>query len=96
MAGVSPIEESTIQLLDSVQSEWEEDLRWSAWLGAEGERVRDNASLLVQAAKSGTLHDVLGDASVVEFLGLAWIEVHSKSYERACALQNMVGNSHAA
>jgi len=96
MKGVSAIEESAIQLLETVQAGWEEDILFSAWLGAEGERVRDNALALVRAAESHTIRSLLAGATVHEFLGLSWLEVHYKCYERADVLQALVADANAA
>ena len=75
------------ELLASVQAAWEEDLRWSAWLASEGERVRDNAQALAEAASTATLQNLVGAATVHDYLGYSWLEVHSVSRERADALQ---------
>jgi len=87
MAAISLLERAALLLADTVQTDWEYDLRLGGWLGADGERVRDNALALVQAIRSGTLHEVLGSTPVHEYLGQAWIEIHSKSYEQADAFQ---------
>ncbi|MDR0181936.1 hypothetical protein [Lysobacter arvi] len=81
------------ELLESVQAAWEEDLRWSAWLASEGERVRDNAQALVEAAPTATLRNLVGDTTVHEYLGYSWLEVHSMSKERADALQAVLDSA---
>ena len=90
MATISQDEKAAILLLKSIQAEWEHDLRFGGWLGAEGERVRDNALALVEALRSGTLSTELAGASVHDYLGQGWLEVHAKSYELADALQSLV------
>ena len=87
MAAISQTEKAAVLLLESIQADWEQDLLSSAWLGADGERVRDNALALVQATRSGTLPAVIGGTSVHEDLGQAWLDIHSKSRDRADALQ---------
>jgi hypothetical protein len=97
MTSIPALEQSAVRLLEAIQAEWEHDLAFSAWLGAEGERVRDSALTLVQAVKSGTLRDMLGGMSVQTYLGESWLEVHSKSRGLADDFQVAVsGESDAA
>ena len=81
------------ELLASVQAAWEEDLRWSGWLGSEGERVRDNAQALVDAAATATLQNLVSSTTVHEYLGHSWLEIHSASRERADALQALLDSA---
>jgi len=87
MAAITQLEKAAILLAETIQADWEQDLGFGGWLGADGERVRDNALALVQAARSDTLHEVTGGASVHEYLGQSWLKIHSKSYEQADAFQ---------
>jgi hypothetical protein len=95
MTAISQLEQAALLLAETIQADWEQDLPSSAWLGAEGETVRDNALTLVQAARSGTLHDVLGGVSIHAYLGQAWLDIHSKSYEQAHAFQALASQDAA-
>jgi hypothetical protein len=88
---VAPSIESTAVILrDSIQAELEYDTPFGGWLAAEGERVRDNANILVEAAHAKKLYDLLGAISVHDYLGESWLGVHSKSWEIADMLQALV------
>ena len=95
MAAISQLEQAALLLAETIQTDWEQDLPSSTWLGAEGERVRDNALTLVQAARSGTLQKVLGGVSIHAYLGQAWLDLHSKSYEQANAFRAMTSQGAA-
>lgn len=71
----------------------EEDLRWSGWLASEGERVRDNAQAVVEAASTATLQNLVGATTVHEYLGCSWLEVHSAARKRADALQALLDSA---
>ena len=77
------LEQAAKQLQDAIQADWRQDVPFGGWLASEGERVKDNAQMLVEATQSGTLLKLLAGAAIREYLGLAWLEVHSKSYEQA-------------
>lgn len=81
---------AALLLLQAVQADREYDVSYSTWLTAEGERVCDNARALLEASNAGTLAQLLGDATVGEFLGQAWLDVHTRSWDRAEALQALI------
>ena len=58
------------------------------WLAAEGERVRDNAKALMEAAS--TAQNLVSAKTVHEYLGASWLEVHSVSRERAHELRALL------
>lgn len=87
---MATIEDVARALLESVQGAWDDDLTWSGWLGSEGERVRDNALALVQAASAGTLRDLLHATTVHAHLGQGWLEAHATCWDKADALQALL------
>ena len=96
MTNTPALEQLAVRLLQSIQSEWEHDIAYNTWLGAEGERVRDNALALAQAAKSGAIRDVLGGMSIHTYLGESWLETHSKSHGLADNFQAAVSSESGA
>ena len=71
--------------------------QWGAEAGepesAESEAIMHKSHRLLQAAKTGTLVALLGNASVTEFLGASWFARNQHVLPHARALLESIGRS---
>ena len=76
------------KLISAVQKCWSEQAGEPQ--AEESEKVMHASHSLLQAAKAGTLEELLGKKSVIERLGLEWFQANPSALPSALALQESV------
>ena len=82
---VVPLELAAAKLIVVIQREWNAEAGGPG--GAESEEVMRSAHALLKAARAGSLHSVLGSASVAQYLGRTWVNSHPRVWPHVQVLE---------
>jgi hypothetical protein len=83
----SPQRDAAGKLVSAIQKVW--SYRSGTDQSDEAFHVMERAHGLVQAAASGKLSELLGNQSVVEYLGSPWVACHPGVMSAASALEQL-------
>jgi hypothetical protein len=75
-----------VQLVDLVAADLDRDAPFGGWMVDEGERVLRGARMLLAAVRSDSVAALLDGASVIDYLGRSWLEVHAECYAAAVVM----------
>jgi hypothetical protein len=75
-------------LIELVQANIEQDAPFGGWMVDEGQRVLGGAQSLLSAIRSDSAIALLNKASVIDYLGRSWLEVHNDCHSLAEVLQS--------
>ena len=86
------LEAAAGKLILAIQKEWGEETgeSWSA----KSEQVLDMSHDLLQAAKTGSIKEILGGGTVAEFLGKQWVDAHPEVWPYVQVLDNLAVEKH--
>lgn len=83
----TPLEVAAGKLILAIQREWSAEAGEPS--AVMSEQVMHSSHNLLQAAKRGSIADVVGSGSVSEFLGKQWVQEHPKVWPHILALEGL-------
>lgn len=80
------------KLISVIQREWMAEAGEPG--SAASEAVMHTSHSLLQAAKSGSIKDVVGAGTVVDFLGTQWVHAHPRVWPHIQVLESLARGEH--